>query len=147
MKPIYVLNGPNLNLLGVREPHIYGHTTLAQIEAMCVAVAARQRVGVEFRQSNAEGDLIDWIGEARTSGCAIVINPAGYGCLSIALLDAVKGLPIPVVECHISNPLAREPFRRETYISLAATGVICGFGARSYELAIEAALGCVSRTG
>ena len=138
-KPIYVLNGPNLNLLGVREPHIYGHTTLAYIEQMCVERAAKLGHTVEFRQGNREGDLVDWVQEARTAGSAVVINPAAYGHTSIALLDALKALSIPVVECHLSNLAQREEFRQHTYVSLAAVGLIAGFGANSYLLAIEAA--------
>jgi 3-dehydroquinate dehydratase-2 len=138
-KPIYVLNGPNLNLLGTREPHIYGTTTLEDVRGLCEARAAELGCQVVFRQSNHEGQLIDWVQEARESACALVINPAGYGHTSIALLDALKALSIPIVECHLSNPAARETFRRHTYVSLAATGVVAGFGAKSYELAIEAA--------
>lgn len=135
---LYVLNGPNLNLLGVREPHIYGRETLADIQAICEAAA--EGATVVFRQSNREGELIDWVQEARTNASALVINPAGYGHTSIALLDALKALTIPVVECHLSNPAAREEFRRHSYVSLAATGVIAGFGTQSYELAVKAAL-------
>lgn len=135
---LYVLNGPNLNLLGVREPHIYGRETLADVQAICEAAA--EGATVVFRQSNREGELIDWVQEARTEATALVINPAGYGHTSIALLDALKALTIPVVECHLSNPAAREEFRRHSYVSLAATGVIAGFGAQSYELAVKAAL-------
>ncbi|WP_029416133.1 type II 3-dehydroquinate dehydratase [Brevundimonas bacteroides] len=135
---LYVLNGPNLNLLGVREPHIYGRETLADVQALCERAA--DGATVVFRQSNREGELIDWVQEARTEASALVINPAGYGHTSIALLDALKALTIPVVECHLSNPAAREEFRRHSYVSLAATGVIAGFGAQSYELAVKAAL-------
>ena len=140
-KPIYVLNGPNLNILGEREPDIYGHATLADIQALCEAKAAAKGRTVVFRQSNREGELIDWVQEARKEACAVVINPAGYGHTSISLLDALKALPIPVVECHLSNPAAREDFRRTTFVSLAATGVVSGFGPMSYELAVEAACG------
>jgi 3-dehydroquinate dehydratase-2 len=140
-KPIYVLNGPNLNILGEREPEIYGRATLADIKALCEAKAATHGRQVVFRQSNREGELIDWVQEARTEGCAVVINPAGYGHTSISLLDALKMLSIPIVECHLSNPAAREDFRRTTFVSLAATGVVSGFGPKSYELAVEAACG------
>ena len=140
-KPIFVLSGPNLNLLGVREPDIYGRETLADIEARCSRRAAQFGLAVEFRQSNHEGVLIDWVQAARTEACAVVINPAGYGHTSVALLDALKTLAIPVIECHLSNPAAREAFRRHTYVSLIATGVVSGFGGASYELAIEAAAG------
>ncbi|MDR3509844.1 MAG: type II 3-dehydroquinate dehydratase [Caulobacteraceae bacterium] len=140
-KPIYVLNGPNLNLLGSREPHIYGTTTLEDVRVLCEARAVALGHTVVFRQSNHEGQLIDWVQEARQGACAVVINPAGYGHTSVALLDALKTLTIPIIECHLSNPAAREAFRRHTYVSLAATGVVSGFGAHSYELAIEAAAG------
>ena len=142
-KPIYVLSGPNLNLLGVREPEIYGRDTLADIQARCESRAKKNGLAVVFRQSNHEGELIDWVQEAREKACALIINPAGYGHTSVALLDALKTLTIPIVECHLSNPAAREDFRRKTYVSLAATGVVSGFGAASYELAVEAAAGLV----
>ena len=141
VKPIHVLSGPNLNLLGTREPEIYGKDTLEDVRARCEARAASRGVEVVFRQSNHEGVLIDWVHEARESASALIINPAGYGHTSIALLDALKTLSIPVIECHLSNPAAREEFRRHTYVSLAATGIVSGFGAASYELAIEAAFG------
>jgi len=140
-KPIYVLSGPNLNLLGVREPEIYGRKSLDDVRALCEARAAGHGQSVVFRQTNHEGELIDWVQEARLAACAVVVNPAGYGHTSIALLDALKSLAIPIVECHLSNPAAREAFRRSSLVSLAATGVICGFGAASYELAVEAACG------
>jgi 3-dehydroquinate dehydratase-2 len=140
-KPIYVLSGPNLNLLGTREPEIYGHQTLDDVRRLCEARAQSLGREIVFRQSNHEGELIDWIQEAREKGSAIVINPAGYGHTSIAILDALKAAALPVVECHLSNPAAREDFRRHTYVSLAATGAVTGFGAASYELAVEAAAG------
>lgn len=140
-KPIYVLNGPNLNLLGVREPEIYGKATLDDVRALCERRASSLGRTVVFRQSNHEGQLIDWVQEARTEASALVINPAGYGHTSVALLDALKAVDIPVVECHLSNPAAREAFRHHTYVSLAAAGLVSGFGAKSYELAVEAAAG------
>lgn len=140
-KPIYVLSGPNLNLLGVREPEIYGRETLEDVRKLCEARAQSLGRGLVFRQSNHEGELVDWIQEAREKACAIVINPAGYGHTSVAILDALKAAELPVVECHLSNPAAREDFRRHTYVSLAATGLVSGFGAKSYELAVEAAAG------
>jgi len=140
-KPIYVLSGPNLNLLGVREPEIYGHQTLEDVKRLCEARASALGRTIVFRQSNHEGELIDWIQEAREKAAALVINPAGYGHTSVAILDALKIAGIPVIECHLSNPAAREAFRRRTYVSLAATGVVSGFGAASYELAVEAAAG------
>ncbi|HQN50367.1 MAG TPA: type II 3-dehydroquinate dehydratase [Phenylobacterium sp.] len=138
-KPIYVLSGPNLNLLGTREPEIYGKATLDDVRVLCEQRASSLGRSVVFRQSNHEGQLIDWVQEARKEACALVINPAGYGHTSIALLDALKMLEIPIIECHLSNPAAREAFRHHTYVSLAATGVVSGFGAASYELAVEAA--------
>jgi 3-dehydroquinate dehydratase-2 len=142
-KPIYVLSGPNLNLLGTREPEIYGHQTLEDVRRLCEARASALGREVVFRQSNHEGELIDWIQEAREKACALVINPAGYGHTSVAILDALKAVGVPVIECHLSNPASREPFRHQTYVSLAATGVVSGFGAASYELAVEAAAGLV----
>ena len=140
-KPIHVLSGPNLNLLGVREPEIYGRESLEDVRALCEAKAKAHGREVVFRQSNHEGELIDWVQEARQGACALVINPAGYGHTSIALLDALKALAIPIVECHLSNPAARETFRRRSLVSLAARGSICGFGAQSYVLAVEAVCG------
>jgi 3-dehydroquinate dehydratase-2 len=140
-KPIYVLSGPNLNLLGAREPEIYGKATLDDVKRLCEARAASLGRTIVFRQSNHEGELIDWIQEARTEACALVINPAGYGHTSVAILDALKVAEVPVIECHLSNPAAREAFRHQTYVSLAATGVVSGFGPASYELAVEAAAG------
>jgi 3-dehydroquinate dehydratase-2 len=143
-KPIYVLNGPNLNLLGVREPHIYGTTTLEQVKALCEARAAAHGRKIVFRQSNHEGQLVDWIQEARVEACAVIINPAAYSHTSIALLDALKAAELPVIELHLSNPAAREDFRHHSYVSKAATGVIAGFGAAGYELAVDAAVRLVT---
>jgi 3-dehydroquinate dehydratase-2 len=139
-KPIYVLNGPNLNLLGVREPHIYGTTTLDEVKRLCEARAATLGFEIVFRQSNHEGHLIDWVQEARSEASAVVLNPAAYGHTSIALFDALKSVEAPIVECHLSNPAAREPFRHKSYVALVAQGVVAGFGSASYELAIEAAV-------
>ncbi len=136
---LYVLNGPNLNLLGVREPDIYGRETLDDVRALCERAA--DGATVVFRQSNHEGELIDWVQEAREKAVALVINPAGYGHTSAALLDALKTLTIPIIECHLSNPAARERFRHRSYVSPVAAGVIAGFGPPSYELAVKAALG------
>jgi 3-dehydroquinate dehydratase-2 len=146
-KPIYVLSGPNLNLLGSREPEIYGTTTLEDMRRLCEARAAALGHAIVFRQTNHEGELIDAVQEAGAKAGALVINPAGYGHTSIALLDALKTLAIPIVECHLSNPAARESFRRSTYVSLAATGVVSGFGAKSYELALDAAAGLIASPG
>jgi len=140
---LYVLNGPNLNLLGEREPDIYGHDTLADVQKRCEAAANGARV--VFRQSNHEGQLVDWIQEARLEASALIINPAAYSHTSVALLDALKTLKIPVIECHLSNPAAREDFRHHSYVSLAATGVIAGLGVQGYELAVTAALNLIRR--
>lgn len=137
-KPLYVLNGPNLNRLGTREPEIYGSDTLADIQAACERRAGS--TAVVFRQSNLEGDLVTWIQEAGDKACALVLNPAAYGHTSVALLDALRTVSIPVVECHLSNPAAREDFRQVSFVSPAASGVISGFGLASYELSVEAAL-------
>ena len=137
-RPIFVLNGPNLNLLGQREPHIYGTTTLDEVKALTQVRARDHGLEVDFRQTNHEGVLVDWLQEARTAACAVVINPAAYSHTSIALLDAVKALDIPVVELHLSNPAARESFRRHSYVSEAATAVITGLGPAGYGLAVEA---------
>lgn len=144
-KPIYVLNGPNLNLLGTREPEIYGAETLDGIRARCEARAKALGFDIVFRQSNREGELVDFIQEAGQAACAVVLNPAAYGHTSIAILDALKTLSVPVVECHLSNPARREAFRHTSYVSLAATGIVSGFGPASYDLAIEAAVGLVQR--
>jgi 3-dehydroquinate dehydratase-2 len=138
-KPIYVLNGPNLNLLGAREPHLYGAETLDDIHKRCRIRATAAGFHVEFRQTNSEGELIDWIHEAREKAAALVINPAGYGHTSVALLDALRTLDCPIIECHLSNPAAREPFRHFSYVSQAAKGVVSGLGPLGYELAIDAA--------
>ena len=135
--PVFVLNGPNLNLLGQREPHIYGHETLADVEAMCRRAAQELGLAVEFRQTNAEHQLIDWIQEARATAGGIVINPAGLTSTSIAVLDALLICQCPIVEVHISNIYRRESFRHHSYVSHAATGVICGCGTHGYVLALQ----------
>jgi 3-dehydroquinate dehydratase II len=137
-KTVYVLNGPNLNLLGSREPEIYGRATLADVEKLCRATAKQHGLAVEFRQSNHEGEIIDWIQEARAKKVAgLVINPAGYGHTSVAILDALAALEVPIIEVHISNIHARESFRRRTYVSQVARAVLCGFGIHGYALAID----------
>jgi 3-dehydroquinate dehydratase II len=136
-KTIYVLNGPNLNLLGTREPHIYGRATLADVEKLCRITAQRHGLAVIFRQSNHEGQIVDWINEARAEKAAgLIINPAGYTTTSIAILDALLAMETPIVEVHISNIHAREEFRRHSYVSKAAGAVICGFGIDGYALAV-----------
>jgi 3-dehydroquinate dehydratase-2 len=139
-KPIFVLNGPNLNLLGTREPHIYGADSLADLQKRCEAKAGALGYAVVFRQSNKEGELVDWLNEARTDAAAVVLNAAAYSHTSIAIYDAIKAMATPVVECHLSNPQARETFRHVSMVSPAAKGVISGFGAKGYDLAIEAAV-------
>jgi 3-dehydroquinate dehydratase II len=138
-KPIYILNGPNLNLLGTREPEIYGHMTLAEIEAACADRAKALGRAIEFRQSNHEGQLIDWLHEARDKAGAVVLNAGAYSHGSLALYDAILAIGIPVIETHLSNPAAREAFRHGSAIAAACKGVITGFGALSYLLAVEAA--------
>jgi 3-dehydroquinate dehydratase-2 len=136
--PVFVLNGANLNLLGVREPHLYGTTTLAAIEAMCRERAAQLGLAVECRQTNSEGALIDWVHEALGAASGIVINPAGHSFTSIALLDALKVFRWPIVEVHITNIHRREAHYHHSYVSLAATGVIAGLGPQGYLLALDA---------
>ncbi|MBV5264517.1 type II 3-dehydroquinate dehydratase [Pinisolibacter aquiterrae] len=135
---VFVLNGPNLNLLGLREPAIYGSTTLADVEAMVGAAATRLGLAVDFRQTNHEGVLVDWIHEARTAAAGIVINPGAYTHTSIALHDAIKAVGLPLIEVHISNIFARESFRHHSYVSPVAAGVLCGFGPHGYVLGLEA---------
>ena len=135
-KPIYVLNGPNLNRLGTREPHIYGTTTLADVEKMCRAEAGDQ--SIEFRQTNSETQLIEWVHEAIDNGAGIVINPAAYTFTSLALFDALKMFPGPIIELHISNVHRREALYHNSLVSKAATAVIAGLGAKGYATAIRA---------
>ncbi len=134
---LYVLNGPNLNSLGTREPEKYGSSTLADVEKLCAATARRHGLKVDFRQSNHEGVLVDWIHEAKQKGAAgIVINPAGYTTTSVAILDAIFAVRLPTVEVHITNIHQREEYRHHSYISKGAKAVICGFGVEGYALAI-----------
>ncbi len=139
MKPIYVLNGPNLNRLGTREPEIYGSTTLAQVEAMCRNAAGD--VPIVFHQTNSEQQLIEWVHEAINEGAAILINPAAFTFTSLALLDALKMFPGPIIELHISNIHRREPIYHRSYVSMIATSVMAGFGAEGYPMAVKALLG------
>ncbi|GAA4475588.1 type II 3-dehydroquinate dehydratase [Rhodococcus olei] len=135
--PVYVLNGPNLNLLGQRQPEVYGHQTLDDVVTLCAGVAERFGRTVQARQSNHEGDLIDWVHEARTEASGVVVNPGGYTHTSVALRDALVTLEVPVVEVHISNVHAREGFRDHSLVSPVATGVIAGLGIEGYGLAVE----------
>ena len=134
-KTVYILNGPNLNLLGKRQPDIYGKDTLADVEAACSAVGKEVGISVQLRQSNQEGQLIDWIHEARTKAKGIIINPGAYTHISIAILDALNAFDGPVLEVHVSNVHKRESFRHHSYVSLRADGVIAGFGVEGYALA------------
>lgn len=138
---IYILNGPNLNLLGMREPEIYGADTLDNIAARLDDQAREAGAEIEFRQSNHEGHLIDWLHEASAEGAkAVILNAGAYTHTSVALYDAIKAISVPVIEVHISNPHAREEFRHHSYISPVASGVIVGFGTHGYSLALDAAL-------
>ena len=134
---VYVLNGPNLNLLGKRQPHIYGSETLADVEQACRGLAPELKVEVKFHQSNREYEIIDWIHEARETAGGIVINPAAFTHTSVAILDALNTFEPPVVEVHISNVYKREAFRHHSYVSLRADGVIAGFGTQGYTLALR----------
>ncbi len=137
-KPIYMLNGPNLNLLGTREPEIYGSQTLDDIAKLSASHALSLGLSIQFRQSNAEGQLVDWIQEARTQAAGIILNAGAYTHTSIAIADALSAAEVPVIELHLSNVFAREPFRHHSYIAPVANGVICGFGATGYRLALSA---------
>ena len=134
---VYVLNGPNLNLLGKRQPHIYGHETLADVERDCRKLAEELKLELRFHQSNREYELIDWIHEAREDGAGIVINPAAFTHTSVALLDALNTFEGPVIECHISQVHKREAFRHHSYVSMRSDGVIAGFGTQGYQLGLR----------
>lgn len=139
-KPIYIINGPNLNLLGTREPEVYGADTLEDIEVACITTARNSGYDIIFKQSNVEGELVDMIQEAREKACALIINPAAYTHTSVAIHDALKSLDIPAIEIHLSQPAKRESFRRRSYVAEAVTGTISGFGANSYQLGLQAAI-------
>ena len=136
--PVLVLNGPNLNLLGTREPAVYGAKSLADNEHDCAAAGKRLGLAVDFRQSNQEGTLVDWIQEAMTAARGIVINPGAYTHTSVAIHDAIRAVGLPVIEVHLSNIFAREGFRHHSYVSPVAVGTICGLGPQGYVLALEA---------
>lgn len=138
IKPIYVLNGPNLNLLGSREPDVYGHETLEDVRGRCERKAAKLGFAVDFRQSNHEGELVAWIQEAREKAAGVIVNAGAFTHSSIAMLDALLASELPCVEVHLSNIFRRESFRHNSYISKGANGLICGFGPLGYELAVEA---------
>ena len=137
-KTITILNGPNLNLLGTREPEIYGDTTLADIATLCEKTAKNLGLEVVFKQSNHEGELVDWVQQAGVQNAGLIINAGAYTHTSVALHDALKSVRVPIIEVHLSNIFAREPFRHHSYISPLAKGVICGLGPKGYALAIEA---------
>ena len=147
VKTIFVLNGPNLNLLGKREPEIYGTETLEDVRMRTEARAQQLGLAIDFRQSNNEGQLVDWVQEAREVADAIIMNAAGLTHTSVALLDALQAAELPVVEVHLSNIFRRDPFRQHSYISLGANGVICGLGAKGYELAVEAVADIIIKQG
>ncbi len=142
---IFILNGPNLNLLGKREPHIYGAGTLDDLKSSAERKAAALGLKIDFRQSNHEGVLVDWIQEAREKAAGLIINPGAYTHTSVAIHDALKALPIPAIEVHLSNIHAREAFRRHSFVSPAATGVICGLGAPGYLAALDALKGLLDK--
>lgn len=135
---VLVLNGPNLNLLGSREPEIYGHETLGDVAALCERAAGALGIAVDFRQSNSESELVNWVQDARSSRAGIIINAGAFTHTSVALLDALTASNLPIIEVHLSNIFRREEFRRHSYVSLAARGVICGLGPQGYELALAA---------
>lgn len=137
-KPVYVLNGPNLNMLGLREPAIYGRETLADVKQRVEAHGAQLGCAIDFRQSNHEGEIVTWIQEARDKACGILLNAGALTHTSVAILDALNAAELPVIEVHLSNVFRRESFRHHSYVSLAAIGVICGFGPMSYILALDA---------
>ena len=140
MDTVFILNGPNLNLLGTREPEIYGHQTLSDIESMCEIRAAALGLAIDFRQTNHEGVLVDWLHEAKREGAkAVLLNAAAYTHSSIALLDAIKATQLPVIEVHLSNPEERETFRHLSYVGMAAVATVQGLGAQSYIVALERA--------
>jgi 3-dehydroquinate dehydratase-2 len=135
---VVVLNGPNLNMLGLRQPDIYGADTLDDVEQLCAETGEALGLAIDFRQTNGEGELITWVQECRDRAAGIVINPAGYTHTSVALMDALLAVELPVMEVHISNIHRREAFRQQSYVSKAATGVICGCGIQGYALALTA---------
>jgi len=137
-KPIFILNGPNLNMLGTREPEIYGSTTLADVEATCRARAEKRGVEIFFAQSNSEAQIVDWIQEAYAGASGIILNPAAFTHTSVAIMDALKIMTCPIIELHISNIHQREDWRHHSYVSLAATGIIAGLGVNGYPVALDA---------
>jgi 3-dehydroquinate dehydratase-2 len=144
---IYVVNGPNLNMLGVREPEVYGTETLDGLRSRTEKAASSHGLKIDFRQSNVEGEIVNWVQEARDKAAGIIINAGGYTHTSVAILDALQAAELPVIEVHLSNIFRRDRFRQHSYISLGATGVICGLGGKGYELAIEAMADILRKAG
>lgn len=140
---VAVLNGPNLNMLGLRQPGVYGSATMDDVEQLCAETADQLGLAIDFRQTNGEGELVSWVQECRGRAAGIVINPAAYTHTSVALLDALLAVELPVIEVHISNIHRREEFRRRSYVSMAAVGVICGLGPRGYALALRGMAGLI----
>ena len=138
LPPIAVLNGPNMNMLGLRQPRLYGTATLDDLEALCAETAEQLGLAIDFRQTNGEGELISWVQECRGRAAGIVINPAGYATTSVALMDALLATGLPVIEVHMTNSHRREDFRQHSLVSKAAVGVICGLGINGYRLALTA---------
>lgn len=138
MKPVFVINGPNLNMLGLREPDVYGHETLAGLEERCRTKAKALGLDISFRQSNLEGEIVTWIQEARSAASGLILNAGAYTHTSVAIHDALRIAELPLIEVHLSNIYKREPFRHHSYVSSVANGVLCGFGGLGYELALDA---------
>lgn len=138
MKPVFVINGPNLNMLGLREPDVYGHETLAGLEERCRSKAAALGLDISFRQSNLEGEIVTWIQEARSAASGLILNAGAYTHTSVAIHDALRIAELPLIEVHLTNIYKREPFRHHSYVSAVANGVLCGFGGHGYELALDA---------
>jgi 3-dehydroquinate dehydratase II len=138
MKPVFVINGPNLNMLGLREPDVYGHETLAALEERCRTKAKALGLDISFRQSNLEGEIVTWIQEARSAASGLILNAGAYTHTSVAIHDALRIAELPLIEVHLSNIYKREPFRHHSYVSAVANGVLCGFGGLGYELALDA---------
>jgi 3-dehydroquinate dehydratase-2 len=143
---VAILNGPNLNMLGLRQPHIYGAATLDDVEQLCAESAEALGLAITFRQTNGEGELISWIQECRGRAAGIIINPAGYSHTSVALMDALLAAELPVIEVHVTNIHARDEFRHHSYVSRVAKGVICGLGIRGYSLALTAMADLIQET-
>ncbi len=138
MKPVFVINGPNLNMLGLREPDVYGHETLAGLEERCRTKAKALGLDISFRQSNLEGEIVTWIQDARSTASGLILNAGAYTHTSVAIHDALRIAELPLIEVHLTNIYKREPFRHHSYVSAVANGVLCGLGGHGYELALDA---------